>query len=176
MPEPVSLDEAKAHLGVESGDWDTLIERLITAAREWVENYTGLVLVRRQMTQQFDTFGAYLALWRRPVVSIDGLSYFDVNGAEQTYSGAVERLNRFPVRIYPAAGTGWPSLSSDGGDVVVTYTVGCAAGEEPRTLLQAILLLVAHWFAHREAGAADDASEVPFAVTALCDQHRMPVL
>ena len=53
MAEPVSVDTAKLHLRVTDTSEDTLIGGYITAAREWVENYTGQILVQREVVQPF---------------------------------------------------------------------------------------------------------------------------
>ena len=47
VTEPVTLAEAKLHLRINPGDTseDSLIKDLITAAREFCENYTGKELV-----------------------------------------------------------------------------------------------------------------------------------
>ncbi|HHI82152.1 MAG TPA: hypothetical protein ENJ99_03285, partial [Rhizobiales bacterium] len=43
--EPVSLVEAKAHLKVEVSDDDSLIDGLITTARQHIERQTGKALI-----------------------------------------------------------------------------------------------------------------------------------
>ena len=64
--------------------------------------------------------------------------------------------------------------------VTVTYTAGYAAGEEPQSLIQAMLLLVGHFYANREAvtlgGTSSAPQEVPLAVESLCNQHRAQII
>lgn len=179
MPEPVSLELMKQHLRLPADDTseDTVLDSYIAAARKWVENYTGHVLVQREFRDQVDRFDSHFDIWRRPVVSVDGIDYTDTDGATQTYSGTpVVRLDRYPVRIHPELNGSWPALGANG-DVVITYTAGYDAEAEPEELKQAIMLLAAHWFANREAVNFNaTAAEMPFAVTALCDQHRVPML
>ncbi len=173
MAEPVSLAQAKAHLRVIDTNEDALITLLIVAAREFVENRTGRILVQRAMTERRDCFGGYLQLYWRPVVAVTTISYTDSAGAAAAYTGF--RSNIGPARVYPALNGSWPSLGSNG-EVIVTYTAGYAVGQEPQSLIQAMLLLIGHWFGIRETvviGAG--ASEVPFAVGALCDQHQVVV-
>jgi uncharacterized phiE125 gp8 family phage protein len=50
---------------------------------------------------------------------------------------------------------------------------GDAAADVPQALRQAILLLVGHWFAQREAVASTQLHDVPFAVQALCNPYRV---
>ena len=176
MAEPLTIDQAKAHLEiVDDISRDALIADLITAAREYVEKETGHILVRRTLTRHFDGFSRFLELSHTPVVSITSVSYQDAAGATQTYAGAVYSLNRYPARIYPAINGWWPSLSRYGG-VTVTYVAGYMPGEEPRALLQAMLLLLGTWFSQREAVSERGVQEVPFAVQSIISQYRMPGL
>lgn len=46
--EPVTLEEAKAHLRVEFDDDDTYITALISAAREYVESFQNRYIAERQ--------------------------------------------------------------------------------------------------------------------------------
>lgn len=45
--EPVTLEQAKTHLRVEHDDEDDYILSLISAAREYAENFTGRLLAER---------------------------------------------------------------------------------------------------------------------------------
>jgi uncharacterized phiE125 gp8 family phage protein len=177
MAEPISVDEAKAHIGLlDDTSRDDLIEGYITAARMWVENHTGHVLVQREFTDTRDRFGRFIELHRRPVVLVDAITYTAADGTSQPYADGVYSIDRSPARIFPALNGWWPSLGRNG-SVTVTYTAGYDPGQEPRPLLQAILLLVGHWWTNRETvviGAA--VNEVPFAVESLCGQYRTPVL
>lgn len=173
MAEPVSLAVARAHLRVIDTNEDALITSLIVAAREWVERETGQILVQRAMTERRNRFGGYIDLYWRPVVVVTSISYPDAAGAAATYAGF--RTNIGQARIYPALNGSWPSLGSNG-EVTITYTAGYAVGQEPATVIQAMILLIGHWFTNREAvNVGTSASEVPMAVKSLCDQLRAVV-
>jgi uncharacterized phiE125 gp8 family phage protein len=177
MAEPITLAQAKAQCRIISDtSEDALLTSYIKAAREWVENYTDHILVRREFVEQRDSFGSYVELHRRPVVtdSVE-VGYVDTDGAPQEYTDFVAFTDRFPARVFPERGGSWPSVGQYGG-VTVTYTAGHAPGEEPQALLQAMLLLIGHWHTHRATVTMDAANEVPFAVQSLCDQYRAPGL
>lgn len=171
--EPVSLADAKAYCRVLDANDDALITALIKAAREFVENRTEHVLVRRSITAQRPYFGNYIELYRRPVISVDALSYTATDGTAATYSTFTSRLAGSPARVYPAFNGVWPALGV-GGEVTVTYTAGYAAGEEPQGLIQAMLMLIATWYDQRETAPTDarNVLEVPYAVDALCGQFK----
>jgi hypothetical protein len=57
--EPVSLDEAKAFLRVTSTSEDDLITELITAAREWCEEYCRRSFINKGYVQYLDSFPYY---------------------------------------------------------------------------------------------------------------------
>lgn len=54
--EPVSLEDAKLHLRIDSSDDDTLISSLITTARRWAEDYCDRTFVVSKYTMKMDSF------------------------------------------------------------------------------------------------------------------------
>ena len=175
MAEPISLELAKQQCRYLHDDEDDLIESYIKAAREYIENVTGCVLVQREIVEHRDEFGCYLELDRRPVVSVDEVGYLDADGAPQTYADYVAQVSRDPARVYPELSGDWPTLSDYGG-VTITYTAGYEVGEEPQPLLQSMLLLIGHWAKNREAVTIGEVSqEVRLAVESLCAQYWRPV-
>jgi uncharacterized phiE125 gp8 family phage protein len=175
--EPVTLEQAKAQCRViDDTSQDELIAGYITAAREFVEEQTGHVLVQREFTEyREDLRCRFIELLRRPVLDDPApvITYTDTSGDEQTYDEAVFSVARYPARIYPSLTGWWPAVSRNG-TVSIAYTAGYADGEVPQRAIQAILMLVGHWFAKRETAeiSTAQAMEVPFAVTSLCGQLR----
>ena len=107
VTEPITLDEAKAHLRVEFADDDAYISALITAAREYAEAFQNRLIAARSYGEGETT----------------------PEGETVELAGAMER--------------------------------------------QAMLLLIGHWYANREAvtvGASG--SEVPLAATELLYFNR----
>lgn len=169
--EPVSLELAKAQCSIDESDdtFDTLIATYISAARAWVENYTGKILARRTVTDQHRRFCGWFDLnWGPFNADTVEVAYTDSDGAAQT----VASVTMNGGRVYPAYNASWPSVRLNTG-VRVTYTAGYAEGEVPDALVQAMLLLIGFWFANREAvNVGNITSELPFAVEALAGQYR----
>jgi uncharacterized phiE125 gp8 family phage protein len=172
VAEPVTLALAKEQIGlVDDTSRDALITGYITAAVRWVENYTGHILDKREVREAHQGFSRFFPLRWEPIdADTIEISYTDADGAPQTVSETIVGNGR----AYPAYGDWWPSARLYT-PVTVTYTAGYAAGQVPAPLIQAVLMLVAHWFAQREAGSERPTSEVPFGVISICDQYRMPV-
>lgn len=165
--EPVSVDVAKAHLRVETSAEDALIASWITMAREWVEDYSDHILVRREVSQAFDGFSTYFELSHRPIIDVATIAYVDADGADQELADFAQTTGRYPFRVYPDEQPATETYSS----VTVTYTAGYGPGEEPQKLIQAMLVLIAGMHANR--GSIPD--ETARTAAWLCDQHR-PVL
>jgi len=160
--EPVSLEQAKQQIRVlDSDEEDELIAGYIRAAREWVENYTGLALVRREFTEFHRPERGVVSLYRRPIVSASVAGFADT----RIVAG----------RLFPGAGLSWPYLAHPE-QFEVTYTAGYAEGEVPQSLIQAMLLLIGHYFVNRSSVGNAAMAEIPLAVTSLCDAHRSPSL
>ena len=169
VEEPISLEEAKAHLRVTDDSEDALIELYVRAAREWVENYTGHTLLARTFTQRFNAWGDYLTLYHHPVTTVPTIEYDSADDDQAAFTDYAFSLGQRPMRIYPTSS--FPSLRSNG-YITVTYTAGYAEGTVPDALIQAVLLTIGHWHTTRASVSEDAMQEVPLAVRSLCAAYR----
>jgi uncharacterized phiE125 gp8 family phage protein len=87
--EPVTVEEAKSFARVEDADEDALIETLITAAREHVEQATGRSFVVSTYGLTLRCFEPdVIRLPRSPLVSVESVTYRDRDGASNVYMAA----------------------------------------------------------------------------------------
>src|SRR5690606_23360416 len=166
----IDLALAKAQCRVTHNSEDTLLAQYIASAQAWVERYTGLLLVEDTVVDTFTAFGDYLELSRGPFVSLTSVAYVDTAGDDQTVSAARVRDGK----IYAPDG-GWPTIG-DYTTVTVTYVAGYGPYEAPEELVQAQLLLIAHWYQNREAVAEGTFNEIPLAVEALAGPFGQPTV
>lgn len=181
FPGIVSLDEAKLHLGMADDDsQDDLIAGLIEAAQDHIENYTGQMLSRRTVVQAFDRFDGELRLHAWPIAepAVASIDYLDGAGTDQSFTAFRLAALARPARLVPAPGASWPTAAATPGAVRVAVQAGYARRDDvPKALRQAMLLLIGHWFANREAvNVGSSVIALPFAVEALAHPHRMPVI
>lgn len=179
--EPVTLIEAKAHLRVDSADDDTLINALIAAARQHIDGRDGW-LGRALMTQTWDyTLDAFpsddfIGLPLAPVQSITSIAYTDTDGASQTFSSGDYALGAdldWSPRVNLGYGKSWPSTRDIPDAVTVRFVAGYStAADVPGPIKAALLMIIAHLYAHREAVIDKALSEVPMAVTSLLMPYR----
>ncbi len=175
MPEPISINEARAHCRVLHNDEDALITALIVAAREWVENFTGHTLVQREVTQRLSCF-RHPRLFAWPIADDATVTatYVDSDGATQPITGARLIFGNGWAELATAFGSAWPTSY---GPATVSVEAGYATADDvPQSMKQAILLLVGQWYANREAVSDKAMTEVPFAVEALCQPYRMVLI
>jgi uncharacterized phiE125 gp8 family phage protein len=117
-------------------------------------------------------------------VSVTSITYLDSNGTEQTLPTSSYNVDTrsIPGRITPAQGQFWPILSNYvPGSVKITFVAGSYGdGEEvnscPQTIVQAMLLLIGHWYQNREAVSALTMKTVPLAVDALLAVNKCSVV
>lgn len=178
VDEPVSLAEAKAQTRmVEDDSQDDFLVTLLAPARAYVERVSRCLFVAGTRTETFRGWGDYLEIWRRPIASIQTVTYStsDDPADDIEYKGFNADFNSFPLRIYPAfGGTDFPTLVA-GQVVTVAYTTGALATTSEEYLIgkRAMLLLICHWFENRETAIIGQASaEVDFAVTELLNTIR----
>jgi uncharacterized phiE125 gp8 family phage protein len=176
--EPVTVAEAKAHLRVDISDDDTYIGTLITAAREWCEQYLDRTLVNTQWVMRFDSFPYEIELPRPPIASSGtttavSLTYTLGDDSTATLSTATYRVDRnsTPGVVRQLRAGSWPGNLDDYNAVSVTWWAGygSAGSSVPTTIRHAILLLVGHWYESRQAAVATGAvpQDVPYGVKSL---------
>jgi uncharacterized phiE125 gp8 family phage protein len=178
---PVTLDEAKQHVGLLSGDHDQHLARLIEAATEEAERYTGRALISQTWRLALDKFPCRwprndIRLPRPPLQSVTSIKYVDEHGILQTLDSALYTATADfePARIEPAYGQVWPATRDEREAVRVTYVAGYgnAASNVPQGIRQAILLMAAQWFAHREPTSERTLAEVPMSARWLLDNYK----
>jgi uncharacterized phiE125 gp8 family phage protein len=183
--EPVTVAEAKAHLRVDVSDDDTYIGTLITAAREWCEQYLDRTLVNTQWVMRFDSFppdGTQDIELPRPPMSMAGtttavaLTFTYENGTTATYSTASYRVDRnsTPGAVKTLYGQTWPPHLMDDNAISVTWWAGygSAGSSVPAAVRHAILMVVGILYEKRAAAESGSLNEVPFGVKSLLDSQR----
>ena len=179
--EPVSLADAKTHLRVDTESDDDHILALITAAREWCENYTQRTFIHTQWTMTFDTFPWEIELPRPPVAVASGYTATTVAYVRET--GGTANLPTSEYRVDRSAEPGvirtvyagtWPSHLLDRNSISVTWWGGY--GEDgtkvPKVVRSAILMLVAYWYERRLAADQIASNAVPFGVSSMLDSIK----
>jgi uncharacterized phiE125 gp8 family phage protein len=185
--EPVTLAEAKAHLRVDTSDDDTYIGTLITAAREWCEEYLDRTLVHTQWVMRFDRFpssGEHPVELPRPPMVASGtatavtVTFTQEAGTTSTYSTAEYRVDRnaTPGAILPIYGGTWTPHRQDDNAISVTWWAGYGAtgSSVPAAIRHAILMLVGHWYDGARSGVLTGSisKEIEFGVKSLLDSQR----
>ena len=172
----VSLAEAKAHLRVDHTDDDTYITQLIKVATDAVEQYTGRQLLPATWAAYADSFEPVLRLRPSPVSGVTSLKYFNSANTEITLTDNTDYfvdLVSAPAEIVPVSS--WPATYARPNAVVVEFTAGYASADlVPDAIKQAMLLLIYHYYDHREEVITRiSMTEMPKTSTWLLDPYRI---
>lgn len=186
----ISIDAARQWLREDSDDQNEVITDLINAAEEYVVGATSRALLETIFCDTLDAFPAIctvsphlpresistlsIYLMRSPLLSVDSIKYLDTDGQLQTLAAdkyVVDSLTE-PGRIHPAIGETWPATAELPASVRVFYTAGYLQTDEiPTQMIQAMRLLIGHWYEHREAVITGTISrEIELAVRNLLEQ------
>jgi uncharacterized phiE125 gp8 family phage protein len=166
---PITLEQAKAHLRVDTDDDDDLIEALIDAAVESAELFQGRALVDQTWDLYLDAFPCsrweglrrvnQIEIRKPPLIEVAGVFYLDSSGAEQTLSASlytVDTANE-PGRVVLKSGS-WPTLPDLANAVRVRFRAGYldqgvspAVENVPKSTKAAILIMIGDLYANRES-------------------------
>lgn len=157
--EPISTAAAKLHLRVDHADEDTLIDRLIRAARIHVEEITGRALITQTWEYREERFPYYasepIKLGRSPLQTIISVKYYNGAGVLTTVSAAdyFADVSLLRGEVTLAYGASWPATRYQRNAVAIQFVAGYGDNAEdvPEDLTAAMLLHIGHLYANREA-------------------------
>jgi uncharacterized phiE125 gp8 family phage protein len=176
--EPLTLAEAKSFLRVAHGDDDAVIAALIAAARAHVETATRRALLSQAWRLVRGAWPAdgRIAVTPAPLIAVTAARVRDEHGDARALdtavfsfvAGAVPALISFAPWSVPV-----PGVAANGIEIDVVVGHGATAADLPAPLVQAVRLLVAHWYEHRgivENGQAG--APLPQTIRALVAPYR----
>lgn len=173
--EPLTLDEAKLHLRVDSNVEDTLITALIKSARAKVESDTWRTLITQtwKLSMDSDEVKTFTGITKSPIQSITHIKYFDINVVQQTLStGAYQAdiLNE-PARIKINE---LPQMAEIMNAMEIQFVSGYGvAASVPEDLKTAMLLLIGHYYEHREAVTVGNMKDLPNGYDTLITPYKL---
>lgn len=176
--EPVSLQEARAHLRLESGE-DDYLTNLIAAARRHCESFQGRAYVTQTWDLYLNAFPAgCIQVPLPPLQSVIFIKYKDSSGVLQTLdlSGYIVDPYSEPGLIFYSYGNSWPDTYPEANSVQIQFVAGYgSASDVPPEVKQAILLKLADLYEHRGGDEGMD-KEINGAVESLLWPERVEIL
>lgn len=182
--EPVTLQEANAHIVEENQDSLIRVSELIVAAREYCERFQERQYITATWELWLDSWPSreYISIPRPPLQTVLSVKYFGSDGKEHVMKETdyiTDPISE-PGRIVLNHNKSWPSCALrpvNGIAIRFVAGYGDSPSDVPRVARQAILMLIGHWHDNREATTIGVvAREMPFSVNSLLWPERvMPV-
>lgn len=150
-----------------------MINSLISAAREFIENYTLLKLLPQTVTEQFDEFINPLELSCAPLRSVTSVTYLNTEG-QSVPTGDIYKSQEYSLlpRLVLKSNENWPTVTNEKSAISVVYIVGFDdAAAVPEILKSAMLLMISHWYENRQ----DTVRRMPTMVEFMIRPYRIMI-
>lgn len=147
---PVSLAELKAHLRIDTTDFDAELTLALNAAINDVEEETWRALITQEWRLSLPRFPSeVIVLPKGRLQSVDTISYLDVDGVETEIDedDYVAATDSDPGMVFPAYYKSWPVCREQPDSVKIEFT--CGYGDDPENVPAAIrqaILIKAGWY------------------------------
>lgn len=111
---PVDLEEVKRWCKIEVDDDDAIVEMLIAAASELVQNFIGKAITEQLWLITLPAFADTVELEPGPVVEVTAVRYLDEDRIEQILDPAIyiEDTISAPARLVRDPDQSWPATAS----------------------------------------------------------------
>jgi uncharacterized phiE125 gp8 family phage protein len=177
--EPLTLAEAKLHLRIATTNTreDTIVTRLIVAARQRCESELGRALVTQTHDLFLDAWPAdgEIRVPMPPLASVTHVKYYDSTETLATLDAGDYTVHTgTPGRIALAYESTWPSLYLRPDAIQVRFVAGYgAASTVPDAIKAAMLLIIGDLYKFRESGVVGTTiANISFGAAALLDAER----
>jgi len=174
---PLLLEEVKDHLRLDACDEDAYLEMLMSAAVATYEDQSRTSICTQTWELFRNTWPGCNAinLPRPPLASVTGVYYTLDGESEAELDSAnyhVDTVSR-PGAVVLGHSKYWPTgtLQTSNG-VRVEYVAGVARSAVKDDVKAALLLLIGHWYLHREVVTESKIMEVPQSYAALLWKDR----
>jgi uncharacterized phiE125 gp8 family phage protein len=163
--EPITLEEVRFNLHVDSEDDNDDLSRLIVVARRTVETVTRRVLMPQTWIARYNGFPKGLGcieLPYPPCRAVTSVKYYDSEAVLQTLSPTTgyqvsglpisDVCSDTPAAIHLRYGEIWPAVELGRVEgVQIEFTCGYpSANSVPAEIKQAMHLMIGHWYANKE--------------------------
>lgn len=161
ITEPITHDDVKTFMGFPSTDTsqDDVIDRMITASREWLEQRTALSIVSKSYKayfEQYENEEGWFELPISPILDTPAIT-IKMSGISTTFQK--KGLKRVSIRPDSVIGTMLVGVTEDS-YMEVTFQ----AGETNLTANEILLELVNMNFNHKDSGIGVAFSRLPYDV------------
>lgn len=147
--EPVTLDDAKAHLRIDGAAEDVLLSSLILTSRLHVEAALGLALIHQTWRLVLDRWPLCGTIDVR-IAPLQAVSAIHVKTSTETSvlvppTNYLVDLASKPRIVLNNSGVVVPRLAAAGIEIDLLAGFGATAASVPAPLKHAVLMLTAHW-------------------------------
>lgn len=172
---PVTISDLREHLRIVHTADDAYLNTLINAAVDYVERAVQRAVSQNSYRHKRADWGSNgrLVLPWSPLVSVTSVQYYDTANTLKTLDSSYYRVasHKDPGWIEWVKGKALPPLYARSDAVLVEYQAGYSTC--PGDLRQALLLLAAHWYEHREAVGERQLYPTPAALDAIFRAYRI---
>lgn len=190
---PISVEDANLALRIRNTFENTVLERKLWAALEYIEWRTGLYMRRAQVETSFGGWPCSaprggLMIAAAPVRDVTAVEYRDAAGAWQEVDDDAwswERTDEGARVFFLSATFNAPALTCDYAEPVRAVAecgfyarTDTDTGADPVVIMparaeEAMLSLAGHWFANREAVTVGERAQLPLSLKMVVDSLRI---
>jgi len=177
--QPITLDEAKAHLRVTNTAEDDVITFMIKAATKWCERYSGYTFVNTVYQLNMDDFPPddIIVLPKYPLAGVTSIKYYNDEDTQVTFDSDNYRVDTTSIPGRVEYVTSWPGVYDKINTIEILFTAGYGTdpADVPDDMKAAIKIMLGHLYEHRQEVVNYSPQEMPMGARAILGAYKIPV-